>query len=610
MIAASPPATAASGLSALFSLSNAAASVPPMPTSVHESGKALKDSKDLASGKNGSHVLKHRRLSSTGQTRRRMSDARDAVSRPNPANMSAASTLASLSSLSLSPSGIAASVSPTHTNLHSHSHHTRARSQTIVSKQGGGNGRKQDFQPASYYENPTFNGSFPIAISGRSPASAPVNIASSVPIISYTQDLAASANDDIEVDVEEDFDDGASVVESVTGRGANKKGGKGGRAKKRGTIFQCECCSKIYRHPSCLVKHRWEHSPHWREASKFLLSKHQQVQLLEAAAILSHLDPGTSLPEDRSMWPSYLSGGLLPPPSAANVSSTNPLVTTVSARSNSKSSTTDQIPSFMSHLVSSSVPVGVHAPRLDRHRSGSASTSGGGPRMHDYTVQGGITQVRPGLLAQPTAPAPAPARVLAGATVSPYADEDLDGKDESVEVVAPTHAAMTVTSPSKPQPVAVPTAHGGNGISDGGSNAYGTEFAYSGYGGYRETSAHTAGSMFSASGVSVDSLAHSGGWSLPRSDLRSSSVARSGSYSASRAGSRSDDEDDAPEGSEEEGDVDVDVADGEISRFEPEFTYVAPKYGFASRGPGAMREVVKEEVEDEWSMHMDMEVRH
>lgn len=40
---------------------------------------------------------------------------------------------------------------------------------------------------------------------------------------------------------------------------------------------------QIYRHPSCLIKHRWEHTPHWREASKFVLSKHQQVQLLEVS---------------------------------------------------------------------------------------------------------------------------------------------------------------------------------------------------------------------------------------------------------------------------------------------------------------------------------------
>lgn len=94
-----------------------------------------------------------------------------------------------------------------------------------------------------------------------------------------------------------------------------------GKAKK-GTIFKCETCSKVYRHPNCLVKHRWEHSPHWREASKFLLSKHQQVQMLEAAAILSHISPqkngvGTSLPEDRSLWPAYLSGGLLSTPGSS-----------------------------------------------------------------------------------------------------------------------------------------------------------------------------------------------------------------------------------------------------------------------------------------------------
>ncbi|KAG8690817.1 hypothetical protein FRC09_011846 [Ceratobasidium sp. 395] len=109
-----------------------------------------------------------------------------------------------------------------------------------------------------------------------------------------------------------------------------------GKAKK-GTIFKCETCSKVYRHPNCLVKHRWEHSPHWREASKFLLSKHQQVQMLEAAAILSHISPqrngaGTSLPEDRSLWPAYLSGGLLPTPG-----SSVPTVTAPTSNSNTHS---------------------------------------------------------------------------------------------------------------------------------------------------------------------------------------------------------------------------------------------------------------------------------
>jgi len=136
--------------------------------------------------------------------------------------------------------------------------------------------------------------------------------------------------------------------------------------KKRGTIFTCESCSKVYRHPSCLIKHRWEHTPHWREASKFLLSKHQQVQLMEAAAILSHLTPsasgGSSLPDDRSLWPFFLSGGALPPPLPASDSTELP--------------------------ISSSLP--------------------SRPRIHDYalpsTSVSGITRLRPGIIAVPTEP--------------------------------------------------------------------------------------------------------------------------------------------------------------------------------------------------------------
>ncbi|KAI9315012.1 hypothetical protein BX666DRAFT_1837210, partial [Dichotomocladium elegans] len=52
----------------------------------------------------------------------------------------------------------------------------------------------------------------------------------------------------------------------------------------------CEACGKVYKHPSCLAKHRWEHSEQWELTSKFLLTKHQQVQMLEAAAILVSMD--------------------------------------------------------------------------------------------------------------------------------------------------------------------------------------------------------------------------------------------------------------------------------------------------------------------------------
>lgn len=55
-------------------------------------------------------------------------------------------------------------------------------------------------------------------------------------------------------------------------------------------LHRCEDCGKVYKHYNCLAKHRWEHSEEWELTSKLLLTKHQQVQMLEAAAILVSLD--------------------------------------------------------------------------------------------------------------------------------------------------------------------------------------------------------------------------------------------------------------------------------------------------------------------------------
>lgn len=221
----------------LLSLSSVAATAQPIPISKPDSYPD--------SSQDGYGAKTQRRLSSSAQARRRLSDARDAVSRPSPASLS-------LSTLTLStPSPPPSSMS---------------------------------------IENPELAGL-------AKPVIIPKN------------------------------------------------------GKKRGVDHKCESCSKVYRHPSCLIKHRWEHTPHWRESSKYVLSKHQQVQLLEAAAILSHLSPSTtSLPEDRSLWPSFLSGGSLPAQEAP---------------------------------IASSVPI----PQ--------------GPRMHDYHLPAtsAATQVRPGLLA-------------------------------------------------------------------------------------------------------------------------------------------------------------------------------------------------------------------
>jgi hypothetical protein len=55
-------------------------------------------------------------------------------------------------------------------------------------------------------------------------------------------------------------------------------------------VYRCEECGKPYKHANCLYKHRWEHSEQWAMTSKLNITKHQQVQLLEAAAILVNMD--------------------------------------------------------------------------------------------------------------------------------------------------------------------------------------------------------------------------------------------------------------------------------------------------------------------------------
>ncbi|KNC79148.1 hypothetical protein SARC_08447 [Sphaeroforma arctica JP610] len=48
--------------------------------------------------------------------------------------------------------------------------------------------------------------------------------------------------------------------------------------------FRCEKCGKKYKQRNSLFKHQWEHSEFWEPtARKFNMSKHQQVQAMQAA---------------------------------------------------------------------------------------------------------------------------------------------------------------------------------------------------------------------------------------------------------------------------------------------------------------------------------------
>lgn len=57
--------------------------------------------------------------------------------------------------------------------------------------------------------------------------------------------------------------------------------------------MKCEHCGKGYKHISCLTKHRWEHTIYFNP--KLSISKHQQVQLLEAASILVQMNQSPEL---------------------------------------------------------------------------------------------------------------------------------------------------------------------------------------------------------------------------------------------------------------------------------------------------------------------------
>ncbi|GAP86483.2 hypothetical protein SAMD00023353_1900930 [Rosellinia necatrix] len=98
-------------------------------------------------------------------------------------------------------------------------------------------------------------------------------------------EIQESAIDDDSNDMSADEGEGglqkARIRRASDGQPLTKEGRKSNRVELR-----CDKCGKGYKHSSCLTKHLWEHTPEWSYTSKLLISKHQQVQLLEAASVL------------------------------------------------------------------------------------------------------------------------------------------------------------------------------------------------------------------------------------------------------------------------------------------------------------------------------------
>ncbi|KAI7823155.1 hypothetical protein BX661DRAFT_186969 [Kickxella alabastrina] len=68
--------------------------------------------------------------------------------------------------------------------------------------------------------------------------------------------------------------------------GSQSPGGRSSSSPSNRTSCTCSVCGKRYKHRSCLHKHLWEHHDAWEACLKYNLSKHQQVQMMEAAQVL------------------------------------------------------------------------------------------------------------------------------------------------------------------------------------------------------------------------------------------------------------------------------------------------------------------------------------
>ncbi|KAI9659072.1 MAG: hypothetical protein M1821_002032 [Bathelium mastoideum] len=172
-----------------------------------------------------------------------------------------------------------------------------------------------------------------------------------------------------------------------------------GRRTASGEL-KCETCGKAYKHSSCLTKHLWEHTPEWAITSKLLISKHQQVQLLEAASVLvqmnhdgptadqaisenSSASPAASASSDIHDDDDYSSIGTSPGPQTEDVP-TRPVHHGVSKRGSSNSSLYSR--SYQSVFSAGSVPTNgfSHARQWSGDdRPNTAATSVGSYRDDD-----------------------------------------------------------------------------------------------------------------------------------------------------------------------------------------------------------------------------------
>lgn len=83
-----------------------------------------------------------------------------------------------------------------------------------------------------------------------------------------------------------------SLTGETSGGAGERRRGRPSPSSSRSDVgggmgsHQCETCGKVYKHRNCLTKHGWEHHESWALTKKWCQTKHQQVQMLEAAQVL------------------------------------------------------------------------------------------------------------------------------------------------------------------------------------------------------------------------------------------------------------------------------------------------------------------------------------
>ncbi|KAI4273096.1 MAG: hypothetical protein LQ337_004859 [Flavoplaca oasis] len=114
----------------------------------------------------------------------------------------------------------------------------------------------------------------------------------------YVDDDDVMQDDDVVADGMPDGRAGNGDSKARTRRASEGAYLSKGEGKRASGELRCEKCGKGYKHSSCLTKHLWEHTPEWSYTSKLLISKHQQVQLLEAASVLVGMNQDDPIPPD------------------------------------------------------------------------------------------------------------------------------------------------------------------------------------------------------------------------------------------------------------------------------------------------------------------------